>query len=553
MLSVFFGVTYNSRVNFKQFPYSVLAAEPHFCYNSDKKIIPKIHEKRHAMKQYEMFELSFDGVAHGKELVAEFSHGEKRVYVPGFYDGNGVYRFRFLPEEAGIYRWTANGESGAAVCEPADGTRHGVVMPNGLHLRYSDGERFSCFGTTVYALAHQPDELVRKTISSLKSSPFNKVRFCVFPKHYDYNHNEPELYAFEKTDGKWDTSKPCYQFWRRFEAIIDELGKSGIECDIILFHPYDRWGFSRLTKGESLEYLDYAVRRLSAYPNVWWSLANEYDLMDNYTLSDWKEFAEYISDHDICRHMLSNHNCFSYFDFSISQVTHCSIQDIFVCEVPELQRKYRKPVIFDECCYEGNISFGWGNISAFEMVNRFWTAVISGGYCTHGETYMSDDDVLWWSRGGELKGKSPSRIAFLRSIVESLPGDIDYFPEGVGCLTEEVIAGYRENGIPKDLIHDFWVKGLCSLPAERVKGFILRSRGVTGACMDDSGCSAYIKYYGRQCPSFDRFILPDGSYKVEVIDAWEMTRTVALENASGEINIALPGKEGIAVLAVRIK
>ena len=53
------------------------------------------------MKQYEMFELSFEGVSPGKELVAEFSHGEKRVYVPGFYDGNGVYRFRFLPEEAG--------------------------------------------------------------------------------------------------------------------------------------------------------------------------------------------------------------------------------------------------------------------------------------------------------------------------------------------------------------------------------------------------------------------------------------------------------------------
>ena len=102
--------------------------------------------------------------------------------------------------------------------------------------------------------------------------------------------------------------------------------------------------------------------------------------------------------------MLSNHNCFSYFDFSISQVTHCSIQDIFVCEVPELQRKYRKPVIFDECCYEGNISFGWGNISAFEMVNRFWTAVISGGYCTHGETYMSDDDVLWWVKGRRAEG-----------------------------------------------------------------------------------------------------------------------------------------------------
>ena len=76
----------------------------------------------------------------------------------------------------------------------------------------------------------------------------------------------------------------------------------------------------------------------------------------------------------------------------------------------------------DECCYEGNIERGWGNISAQEMVHRFWLGtVIGGGYVGHGETYLHPEDILWWAKGGELHGESPARIAFLRAILEDSP------------------------------------------------------------------------------------------------------------------------------------
>ena len=38
---------------------------------------------------------------------------------------------------------------------------------------------------------------------------YRMLRYCVFPKHYDYNHNEPELFAFEKDgNGEWDVDHP---------------------------------------------------------------------------------------------------------------------------------------------------------------------------------------------------------------------------------------------------------------------------------------------------------------------------------------------------------
>ena len=48
----------------------------------------------------------------------------------------------------------------------------------------------------------------------------------------------------------------------------------GIEADLILFNPYDRWGFARMGMENNLEYLKYVIARLASYKDVWWALAN---------------------------------------------------------------------------------------------------------------------------------------------------------------------------------------------------------------------------------------------------------------------------------------
>ena len=83
--------------------------------------------------------------------------------------------------------------------------------------------------------------------------------------------------------------------------------------------------------------------------------------------------------------------------------------------------QYGKPVIYDECRYEGNIPHGWGNITAEEMVHNFWAGTVSGCYVGHGETYEHPEDLLWWAKGGVLRGESPQRIAFLREFMADAP------------------------------------------------------------------------------------------------------------------------------------
>ena len=192
-----------------------------------------------------------------------------------------------------------------------------------------------------------------------------------------------------------------------------------------MFHPYDRWGFSEMPQAADDRYVRYVVRRLGAHRAVWWSLANEYDLLSWKTAEDWERLAEVIGQNDHVGHLTSIHNCFGCYDHSRPWITHCSIQrtDVYRTaeNTSEWREAYGKPVIVDECGYEGDIDQGWGNLSGQELVRRFWEGAVRGGYVGHGETYLNEREELWWSKGGELTGDSPPRIRFLLEVIDAAP------------------------------------------------------------------------------------------------------------------------------------
>lgn len=481
------------------------------------------------MKCYEIFELEIasetgNSMKFGPAKTAVFEQGDQKIEVSGFYDGEGKVKFRFLPREVGKYRYRINGDvavEGCEYCEASDS--HGMVVAEGCHFRYDNGEKYYPFGTTIYALIHQEDWLIDQTLETLKESGFNKIRTCIFPKSYLYNHNEPPYFPFEKDEkGNWDIDHPCPEFWRRFESIIRRLDKMGIEVDLILFHPYDRWGFSKLSMEENLKYLDLVISRFSAFPNIWWSLANEYDLLEARTIDDWHKMDEYIAQKDPYGHLLSNHQIFHPYDFERPAVSHCCIQSSWVQNVSNLMREYHKPVIYDEMRYEGNIEQGWGSISAFEMVHRFWCVCAQGGYGTHGETYYSNDEILWWSKGGKLYGQSPERIKWLKKLLYELPGPLE--PTDTDLLD---IKAPRLTPTEKSLIE-------------------IDGKQYKGHCGQD----AFLYYYGRQCSREATIELPmEKKYKVEVLDIWCMERKTIFERVNGRVAVPLLSKEGIAVLA----
>ncbi|MHC6219004.1 DUF5605 domain-containing protein [Arthrobacter sp. MMS24-S77] len=468
----------------------------------------------------ERFELTLAGPSHGNpftdvELRAVFtSPSGETLGVPGFYDGDGAYRVRLLVPEAGEWTFTttSNARSLDAVAgaftagEAVAGAKGVVRVAETFHFAYENGTPYLPIGTTSYAWTHQGDALEKQTLDTLAAGPFNKMRMCIFPKSYLFNENEPEFYPFEGSlAAGFDYDRPNPEFYRHLEHRIGQLEELGIEADLILFHAYDRWGFSTMSPGQDDRYLKYVVARLASHRNIWWSLANEYDLLFRKTTEDWERFAGIVQGNDPNGHLLSIHNCHAFYDYSRPWITHSSIQRQDVHKTAEFtgewRERWQKPVVIDECAYEGNIDQGWGNITGEEMTRRFWEGAVRGGYVGHGETYMHPADVLWWAKGGELHGSSPERIAFLRRILKETPGG---FLEPLPSAWDVPTAGIR---------HEY-----------------------------------EISYFGFNQPTYRNFVMPAGRrYEVDIIDTWNMTIETLPDAAEGRFRLELPGRQFIAV------
>ena len=489
------------------------------------------------IEQWDIFEIALTGRADGNPFIdtqfaAHFSYKHRTIAVAGFYDGDGIYRVRFMPDTQGewLYRTVSNqaaldGVEGSFTCSaPSAENRGPVGVANTYHFAYADGTAYKQIGTTCYVWNLQGDELEEQTLATLAQAPFNKIRFCVFPKHYRYNENEPAHYPFPclaKGSSQWlgSNKSEIRQGWRfdfeqfvpayfqHLEQRIGQLRELGIEADIILFHPYDRWGFSTMTAEQDDRYLRYVVARLAAYRNVWWSMANEFDLMDEKSMADWDRFFRVVQESDPYQHLRSIHNCRGFYDHSKPWVTHQSIQHRDLTLTTTWREGVKKPVVVDECCYEGNIPMAWGNISAQEMVHRFWEGTARGGYVGHGETYLHPEAILWWAKGGVLHGESAPRLAFLRQLLEAGPA------AGLDPMTQ-----------------------------------VLRQHPCAGKDHE-----YYLIYTGVAQPALLEFNLPAGEeYQAEVIDTWRMTVTPVEETYSGRVDIPMPGQAYQALILRRM-
>jgi len=209
-------------------------------------------------------------------LSAAFRNEHRTVEVDGFYDGNGSYKVRFSPDVEGEWRYTTrsnrrelDGKTGSFVCTKPGAGNHGPVgVRNTFHFGYADGTAYFPFGTTCYAWTHQPDELQQQTVNTLRTAPFNKMRMCIFPKWYAFNREEPRLLPFPRSGSENDYARLVPEFWRNLETRVQQLQEMGIEADLILFHPYDHWGYALMPPEVDERYLRYVVAPMAAYRNV---------------------------------------------------------------------------------------------------------------------------------------------------------------------------------------------------------------------------------------------------------------------------------------------
>jgi len=470
------------------------------------------------------------------ELSATFRQGGRTLKVPGFYDGDGKYVIRFMPDQTGEWTYETasnrpelNGKTGSITAVAPSAGNHGPVrVKNTWHFAYEDGTPFWQVGTTSYAWTHQTEALQKQTLSTLAASPFNKIRMAVFPNHDDKN--VPPRYPFAGKPPKgWDFTRFDPAFFRNLERRVADLREIGVEADLILFHPYDKgyWGFDRMPADVNERYLKYVVARLSAYRNVWWSMANEFDFLKEKTMADWDSYFQTVQAADPYQHLRSIHNAFVLYNHTKPWVTHVSVQSGAIAEDFEravlFRDVYGKPVVYDEVKYEGDFTRRWGQLKPEEMVLRFWQGAIAGTYVGHSESYQDPQGMVWLAKGGTMRGQSPARLAFFRKILSESPA------EGLE---------------PSDKWQDYPFAG--------------------------KHAEYYLGYFGTQKPTawpvqLIKTGLQDGmKFRAEVIDTWNMTVTPVegvfeirkqddyyFADRDGR-SIPLPGRPYMAVRLVRV-
>jgi hypothetical protein len=493
--------------------------------------------------QWDCREISLHGPSDGNPFVdvtlsADFTSEKQTIHVAGFYDGDGNYLIRFMPPSLGAWHYLTQsnrpelaGKSGDFECvAPAAGVHGPVRVANVYHFAYADGTPFVPIGTTCYGWIFAPQSLQDQTLKTLKDSPFNKVRMCVLPIPYTAGKDDPAYLPFEKNqDGSFDLTRFNPKYFQHLDKCVGELRDLGIEADVILFHPYNsnHLDFDRMDSVADDRYVRYVVARLSAYRNVWWSMANEYDLIRAKQTSDWDRLFQIVQQNDPFDHLRSIHFSQKMYDPNKPWVTHLSAQN--GSAVADFGRAFlyrdvcEKPVVYDECFYEGNSPKRWGQLSGEEMILRFWMGTIAGTYVGHGEALKEGDEPAWTSSGGILRGQSPLRIAFMKKILDGAP------PEGI----EPIDRFYQSN-------------------------------------LGGKAGEYYLLYFGREQPKEWIFELPkDGLsegdiFSVDILDTWNMTITPVDHafkivrhspyafRAEGDAGVPLPGKPYFALRIRRV-
>ncbi|MBQ0001786.1 MAG: DUF5060 domain-containing protein, partial [Clostridiales bacterium] len=103
------------------------------------------------VEKWGVFEASMPGKADGNPFTdyavqGTFVHKNEVKTVDGFYDGDGIYRVRFMPSFEGAYSFTVKGSFSDEVYEgaftaiaPSEGNHGPVRVSQTYHFAYEDG------------------------------------------------------------------------------------------------------------------------------------------------------------------------------------------------------------------------------------------------------------------------------------------------------------------------------------------------------------------------------------------------------------------------------
>jgi len=365
------------------------------------------------------------------------------VTVPGFFDGDGdggalgrVFAVRFAPDRVG--RWTI-AETRANQRELAgqrigDGfecvaSEHpGRWVADGPTYRRSDGSRPWIAGNTHYTFLSRRDdrgEIVGDPLDDVRANArfYKKLRFSLFGDRYP----DPELKPFLDRDGRpsddgRNSRRPNPRWFReRVDPVVAAAQRVDLICDLILCGP-DAVGSRSTLLGDVRPWLRYVAARYGAYPNVWFCLANEWDIKEpSYDAATIRAHGDALRAWLPLGTPLSVHGKPPRWDSALSgdwndhviiQLKSKTLGE--AADAIARERAFGKPVLNDENAYQG----AGDGFSLGDVVEGALGTFLGGGYPTTGEKHGRKHGQYFWGGFDAREHDASERLLFLREYVD---------------------------------------------------------------------------------------------------------------------------------------
>jgi hypothetical protein len=385
-------------------------------------------------------------------VTAVFTQGERTVRVAGFWDGERTWRVRWTPPADGTWRYriTANtadpGLQQQGRIRVTTGTTRGFlrVDPTTERFVFADGTYPYLVGTTAYELVQQVrvgGTSWRDAFAGYAAHGIRKLRLLAYP--FPVNPDRPNPYPDSAPFVGDDHDRLDLNHWRALDEIVQTAHAQDLIIDLILFQNRRR-AFG--TETQDTRYLRYALARYAAYPNLVWTVTNEWEATPK-DESYWNRMGTILRAEDpwmvaadgrmrpLSIHQISDPT----FDYVGSGwPTHAIIQYNHRAGLPygdqwgaasiTPNRGHGLPVINDEIGYLGESRNGI-TVDRAQQRRALWAIAASGGYTSIGDASLVNGGLIYKSGDWFDLGPVYDDVRRLVTTVEALPQWWNWTPQ----------------------------------------------------------------------------------------------------------------------------
>lgn len=363
------------------------------------------------MQQYAVRDFEFrSGASHDFPFDVDFSavfHGPdgRELVVPGFYDGDGIWKVRFSPTATG--EWTFETRSTDAdldairgdpiQCTPNENPAvHGGLLVDRAHPHHfiwEDGTRYFLAGDECDWLFALELDLAERYLDGLAAHGFNHVLMQVYAHHADWGLGKPHcvsppsMYPWAGTNRRPDHSQLNPNFFRHLDRVIDNMHQRGIVSNLMVLVHNKHVQWPRFGSPEDDRYWRYLVARYQAYCNIVWNLSKEgwYVKDPDY----WDSRVDLIRRLDAYGRLITIHDVnLPKADFLADQ-QHSDFYNHIIAE----RHSRRWPVVNVEFGYEPGPIDVYHSTHPEELRRRLWQIYMAGGYGVYYYTNTAWDVV----------------------------------------------------------------------------------------------------------------------------------------------------------------